>query len=602
MSRQEKSGQVPPIEVSQPPAASMQDGPGATSLSSAQIFLDSHDFYSDEVISRNRFSLALAETERLNRSLLTLPDTYVWLVDMTLRYTYVSSGVESILGYTVEEMLAMNAGDSLTEASRQTLRATLARELMDGNDYPRWDYPAQTVEIQRYHKDGSLRTHRITGTFLRNPLGQPVGILGIARDVSDAVSHGDIRAEQWIEMEDRLQERTLLLLKANREFRAEAIERNRAQESLIKARDELETRVQERTAGLAQANEELRKEILRRKRLEKAVKESEARYRKLADNSLVGVAVLRDGTIEYANECLAAILRHRIADMLGRHFLEFIHPDDREMIHRKAKSQTKSGEPFTGVLRVVCGDGKTRWIETYSSMMQLRSKSYVIGNIVDVTERVGFEQELKKSLAEKEVLLREIHHRVKNNLTMITSLLNLHMRRTSDESLRNVLKDIQKRILSMAMVHDTFYRGQDAASVKIRSYVGGLVDHLIGAYDGISGRLSVRKQLADQSVGLDAAIPLGLIITELISNCFKHAFPDGRSGEVAIEFHPTETGQHELIVRDDGVGLPDSIDVKDTSSLGLSIVRIFVTQLDGDIQVKRDNGTTFRISFPSDIR
>jgi two-component sensor histidine kinase len=288
--------------------------------------------------------------------------------------------------------------------------------------------------------------------------------------------------------------------------------------------------------------------------------------------------------------------------MLGRHFLEFVHPDDREMIRREAKSQTESGESFTGILRVLCGDGKTRWIETYSSMMQLRSKSYVIGNIVDVSERVGFEQELKKSLTEKEVLLREIHHRVKNNLTMITSLLNLHMRRTSDEALRNVLKDIQKRILSIAMVHDTFYRGQDVASVKIRSYVGGLVDHLIGAYDGISGRLSVRKQLADQSVGLDAAIPLGLIITELISNCFKHAFPDGKSGEVLIEFNPAETGRHELIVSDDGVGLPDSIDIKDTSSLGLSIVRIFVTQLDGDIQVKRDNGTTFRISLPSDIR
>lgn len=215
--------------------------------------------------------------------------------------------------------------------------------------------------------------------------------------------------------------------------------------------------------------------------------------------------------------------------------------------------------------------------------------------MVDITEIKEAEENLRRSLSEKEILLREVHHRVKNNLQIISSLLNLQSLGTEGEEVRDVLMESQGRIKVMAMIHEHLYRSESLASINFRDYVERLVEDII-----ISHGTGIRKviEVDDIKPDIDTAIPLGLIINELVTNSVKYAFPDGTGTvTVRIRSHDDEVS---LVVADDGVGLPEDIEPENTDTLGLSLVSILTAQLDGTLTIRRDHGTEFRISFPAE--
>ncbi|MFC1835775.1 PAS domain S-box protein, partial [Thermodesulfobacteriota bacterium] len=216
---------------------------------------------------------------------------------------------------------------------------------------------------------------------------------------------------------------------------------------------------------------------------------------------------------------------------------------------------------------------------------------------VDITEFRLAERKIKTSLKEKEVLLREIHHRVKNNLAVISSLLGLQSRHAHDDRHRQMFEDSRERIRSMALAHELLYQSEDLGNLNLGRYVGNLVDHLILSAGSVGISISVKKDIQEVSFGLDTAIPLGFILTELVSNCVKHAFPDRRDGRIEIALRSLGGAGFELLVSDDGVGIPEHVDKENPKSLGLVLVNTFTRQLEGKLEIDGTAGTKVRVAF-----
>lgn len=226
-------------------------------------------------------------------------------------------------------------------------------------------------------------------------------------------------------------------------------------------------------------------------------------------------------------------------------------------------------------------------------------RGLITGRVIvahDITERTQAEKQIKKSLREKEVLLREIHHRVKNNLQIISSLLSLQSRYIRDTQYTELLRDSQNRIRSMALIHEKLYQSENLADIDFEGYIRTLINELVRTYNADVDRVAMIIDVEDIPLTIDTAIPCGLIINELVSNSLKHAFPDGK-GEICVVLRSVH-GSIELHIGDNGVGIPEDIDFRMTETLGLRLVTILAEdQLDGDITLDRREGTIFHIRF-----
>jgi PAS domain S-box-containing protein len=222
--------------------------------------------------------------------------------------------------------------------------------------------------------------------------------------------------------------------------------------------------------------------------------------------------------------------------------------------------------------------------------------SIIASNITGALKYKKAEEQIRASLTEKEVLLKEIHHRVKNNMQIISSLIKLQSRHIKDETALEFFKSTQNRIRSMAIIHEKLYKSKDFAGVDFAGYIQILAKHLFNVYGVDPKAIKININIKDVLLNINTAIPCGLIINELLSNSLKYAFPDGKKGEISIAIHPIDKNEMELIVNDNGVGLPEEIDIKHTESLGLHLVTILVEdQLQGDIKLDRTGGTRFYI-------
>jgi two-component sensor histidine kinase len=213
-------------------------------------------------------------------------------------------------------------------------------------------------------------------------------------------------------------------------------------------------------------------------------------------------------------------------------------------------------------------------------------------------ERKKAQEQIKASLREKEILLKEIHHRVKNNLQIISSLLNLQAEYLKDTQTIAIFKDSQNRIQSMAIVHEKLYQSEDLATINLSDYIQDLVSNLSYSYEVNLESIVFKIDVEDVLLDIDTAIPCGLIINELISNSLKYAFPRGKSGEIWIKLKSSAKNQLRLIVSDNGMGLPENFDFNNTESLGLQLVDALTIQLKGTIEIDRARGTKFLITFP----
>ena len=234
--------------------------------------------------------------------------------------------------------------------------------------------------------------------------------------------------------------------------------------------------------------------------------------------------------------------------------------------------------------------------------MPIKNEACEIVNVLmitrDITARKEAEEQLTASLQEKELLLKEIHHRVKNNMQVISSLIKLQAAGIEQDSLKPPFHDAEHRIRAMAMVHEKLYQSKDFTKVPFKDYLTSLIRYLTEFYRPESGNIRLATHIEELSLPITSAIPCGLITNELITNAMKYAFPENRSGTITVSLKSPEPHSYELTVKDDGIGLPEHIDIHTTPSLGLHLVAILaVDQLKGELRVEREKGTVFHMAF-----
>lgn len=249
-------------------------------------------------------------------------------------------------------------------------------------------------------------------------------------------------------------------------------------------------------------------------------------------------------------------------------------------------------------MRAYKKDGRIIDIETRVKVADIGSETLVIAITRDISERKRMEEQIRNSLQEKEMLLREIHHRVKNNMQIISTLLKLQLRNAHDEKTRALFRESQNRILSMAMIHEKLYQSEGLHKINLNDYIGDLAEEALASFGTDGAAVALRKEVEDIVVGMDAAIPCGLIVIELLSNALKYAFPDKRPGEIVIALHAIGSNRYQLTVSDNGVGLPPHLDIGGLKSLGLRLVSDLARyQLEGEMELLNEGGTTVHVRF-----
>jgi PAS domain S-box-containing protein len=386
--------------------------------------------------------------------------------------------------------------------------------------------------------------------------------------------------------------------------------RKKAEDAIRRSRDELELRVKDRTAEITRANLQLKKEIGERRQIEAALRGSEQEYRDLVENLDAGVVVhASDTRIVMSNHRAQALLGLSEDRMVGKqaadpawHFLAedgaVMKPEDYP-VNQVLSSLTPLRNYMVGIENPKAE--KTVWVmvNAFPKFSHENQVEHVVVTFWDITYRISAEAKIRRSLSEKEVLLREIHHRVKNNMQMIQSLLNLQAAKLGPD-FKAALTDSNSRIKSMALVHETLYHSDDIANLDLDSYFRQLVKHLYKIYLTRGKSVETVYRIEPVRLDMDASIACGLILNELVTNALKYAFQNGsRPGVLEVGFGLESGREVALSVSDNGAGLPETLDMDRVPSLGLKIVTMLAEdQLNGRIVVERENGTRFRIIFP----
>ena len=367
-------------------------------------------------------------------------------------------------------------------------------------------------------------------------------------------------------------------------------------------------------------------DITEHKLAEEALKESEEKYRTLVEKANEAILIEQDGIIVFANRRTSDLLGVTVGNMKGKPFIDFVWPDDKEpLIKNYTKRITGENVTDTFDFRIIGAGDKMTWIFLSAAAIQWKGKPAMLNLLTDITERKKAEEALQtltlelesrvlqrtkeleheivhrknaeaaitSSLHEKEILLSEIHHRVKHNLQIITSIIRLQKHHNSPDS----FTALENRIRSMALVHERLYRAKDLASIDFSDYTRSLATSLIHAYAIKPDRIRLVIDFEDISLDINRAIPMGLIMNELVANALKHAFPDDRSGEISITGKRTPAGIV-LSVRDNGVGLPEGMDWRNTTTLGLQLVVKLIQQVEGNIEQNSTAGTAFDMNIP----
>ncbi|MBD1866764.1 PAS domain S-box protein [Cyanobacteria bacterium FACHB-471] len=343
-----------------------------------------------------------------------------------------------------------------------------------------------------------------------------------------------------------------------------------------------------------------------REQAEQALKISGARYRGIVEDQTELIArFLANGDIVFVNESYCRYFGVQSEKVIGRSYEPVIFEEDREAVVQLIASISPEN-PVVMIENRVVIDGEIRWTQWNNRMLFDEQGKFVEFQSVgrDVTNLKHTEERLQASLKEKEVLLKEIHHRVKNNLQIVYSLLRLQRRKLKDQLAANALLESQSRIESIALIHEKLYQSEDLSHINLAEYIPSLVTNLFSTYNLSHTQIALRTEIEPIFLDIDKAIRCGLIINELLSNSLKYAFPDRNQNNLSIhlQLFTISTGAEkstiQLNMKDNGVGIPDHIDFSRPETLGLQLVQGFVGQLKGTLEMQRQGGTEFRVLFP----
>jgi len=335
-----------------------------------------------------------------------------------------------------------------------------------------------------------------------------------------------------------------------------------------------------------------------------AQRHAEARFRGLLEAAPDGIVVVDSrGRIVIVNSQLERMFGYAREEMLGQSIdllvperFRATHDADRERYQSDPKTRPMgAGRSLSGRTK----DGREIPVEISLSPLKTDVEDLVMSIVRDISERRRAEELIKASLREKEAMLKEIHHRVKNNLQVTSSLLRLQTSAIGDPAVREMFEETQARIRSMALVHEKLYQSTNLSEIDLGDYIRDLGALLLQS-SAANDRIAIVVIGTPILLSIETAVPCGLIVNELLSNALKHAFPGGRHGLIHVQLH-SDNGSRMITVRDDGIGLPPDIDVESAETLGLRLVRALAQQIDGSIAIDaRVPGSSFVFTFPGE--
>ncbi|AKB81566.1 sensory transduction histidine kinase [Methanosarcina barkeri 3] len=355
-------------------------------------------------------------------------------------------------------------------------------------------------------------------------------------------------------------------------------------------------------------------DITGRKEAEEKLRESEEKYRNIVETSNEGIYLVdNEAKITYANKTMETS-GFTLEEIIGRPIWDFI-SEESKPVAKKSFEKKRKGIDDSYELKLVRKDGSFIWGLISAKSLFNKEGKFIgyLGMLTDITERKKAEEILANLETARK---KEIHHRIKNNLQVISSLLDLQAEQfknrecIGNSEVLEAFRESQDRVISMALIHEELYRGKELDKLNFSPYIEELASTLFHTYRLGNTSISLSMDLEDDLFfDIDTAVPLGIIVNELVSNSLKHAFSDRERGEIRIKLHREKTTGFEienreststsfiLTISDNGVGIPENLNIEDLDSLGMQLVTSLVDQLDGELELKRDGGTEFTIRF-----
>lgn len=324
--------------------------------------------------------------------------------------------------------------------------------------------------------------------------------------------------------------------------------------------------------------------------------ESQLRFRRLAEATFEGVLIHDRGIILDANESLARMSGYSLQELIGKNGLELVVPEDRD----KVMKMIETGDERLYEVTTIRKDGTLLPVQLCGKNLEINGRRFRVVALRDISAWKEAEAQIRKSLREKEWLLKEIHHRVKNNLQIISSLLSLQARSLQDRRIDRFMQESESRIRSIALVHEILYNSRNLAGVRFDKYAARLIESIKQAHGRGSGTIEFVISVAPVTFNMDLTITCGLIINELVTNALKYAFPDQREGRIAVRLDECADGL-ELAVIDNGIGMKKDAQGS-TPSLGLLLVETLAEQIQGKLFIENANGTAVKVRFPRPIQ
>lgn len=342
------------------------------------------------------------------------------------------------------------------------------------------------------------------------------------------------------------------------------------------------------------------RDITQQKRMEDALRESEEKYRSIIESASDFIGIMDyNGVVLLVNEVGAKRFNKEPPEILGRSLRDFF-PDSGDKQVELIRKVYNTGEGLEMELPIHF-HGDEFWYSIsiqplFGSLNKVQNVQVIARDITEIKET---QIKLEQALKDKDMLMKEIYHRVKNNLMVISSLLNLQSRYIKDEEAKGIFKESQNRAHSMAIIHERLYRSSDLKRINFGDYIRTLANDLYQTYVPDPARVDLQVNVDEIMMDINTSIPLGLIINELLSNSMKHGFPGDTEGEIIIDFHKVDN-DFVLQVRDTGIGIPEDMDIYNTGSLGMQLVTSLTQQISGELELKRSPDTCFRITFPEE--
>jgi PAS domain S-box-containing protein len=488
---------------------------------------------------------ALSKTAAKYKLLVETSSDMIFEVDLEGNFLFTNKAFKKCLGYSVREINKINGFSLVHPDDLANIKGQFS-QLIEGKN-------AKNMEYRYKAKNGSYIHILNNAAPIFNSQKKVIAAVGVARDIT--------------------------------------------QRKMMEGK--LEYSVDQRTKELLMVNDQLAREIVRYKESQEALHKSEEKYRVLVENVMDGIYIISPDGFEYINPAFEKIFGYEEKEVCNKkfNFFDLIHSEDRDLIAKREEARKKGDKvPTQYSFRVITKEGTLKHVEVDTIPLK-GEKVRILGVLRDITKRKEAEEQLKASFRENEILLREIHHRVKNNMQIISSLLRLQARNIKNKKLHEAFETCQNRIRSMALVHEKFYRSEDLASIELDKYIQGVAIHLFQTYGIDQNIIKLNTEMDKICIDINKAVSLGLIINELLSNSLKHAFPDNKKGEIQIKLQTIKNGNHKLVITDNGIGIPKNIDFSNTRSLGMQLVNDLVRQIEGHVDLKREHGTSFQITF-----